>query len=139
MRIMKRVVLPVAAMLLVLAIAGIAGCSSSPSTSTPAGKASTPASQTSMKGFELYSWIDGGVAHYALLPGTDRLKTREEITAAGVVGLGKLDALLNKLAKGQEVVWTTHGITGMVMPPPDIVAQVKSYCTSKGLKLTVAP
>jgi hypothetical protein len=38
---------------------------------------------TSMKGYELYSWREksSGDWYFALLPGTNRLKTYDEITA----------------------------------------------------------
>ncbi len=45
--------------------------------------AQTP--QTSMKGYELYSWKIKGHWYYSLLPGTNRLKTSDEITATSAV------------------------------------------------------
>ena len=33
----------------------------------------------SMKGYELYTWQEGGQWYFALLEGTNRLKTDEEI------------------------------------------------------------
>jgi hypothetical protein len=90
-----------------------------------------------MKGCELYSWNQDGTWHYSLLVGTNRLKTSEEVKAAGVVGTGSLEKSLGGLAKGEEVIWTTHLVPGMTLPSGDIQQQVKDFCVSKGIKLNV--
>lgn len=72
-----------------------------------------------MKGYEVYSWSveDTGKRRYTLVTGTNRSKTWEEIsapestmTADGwvkitVEGDGALQSLLDRVPKGDEVVW----------------------------------
>ena len=67
------------------------------------GAASQPTATSfpeSMKGYELYSWQDGGQWKFSLLIGTNREKTLEEIKSADVV-LSGVDALSSTLKKFQ--------------------------------------
>lgn len=71
-----------------------------------------------MKGWELYSWFDlkcsarpqlqsapnADSVCFALVPGTNRTKTTEEIQKAGI-GIAALEQRIAKLAAGQDVVW----------------------------------
>ncbi len=71
----------------------------------------------SMKGYELYSWSQDGRWHFALMTGTNRNKTLEEVISsedivseAGevrihVVGVNAAKAALGKLRTGEEVFW----------------------------------
>ena len=59
--------------------------------------------KTSMKGWELYVWQKDGDTHFSLLPGTNRLKTDDEITKAAVKGIGAIKPKLDELKPGQEV------------------------------------
>jgi hypothetical protein len=55
-----------------------------------------------MKGYELYSWKVKGRWHYALLAGTNRAKSYDEITAQATAraGMAALQAELKKLPRG---------------------------------------
>jgi hypothetical protein len=78
----------------------------------------------SMKGWELYSWFDLACSAkpqlqsapnpdsvcYALLPGTNRLKTAPEIKKAPLKR-ADLEAKLAGLAKGDELFWTVGDVT----------------------------
>ena len=64
----------------------------------------------SMKGYELYSWEARGEWYFALLVGTNRTKTIDEVTGPEVRVQG-LDALMNALdhlSKGQQVFWSAR-------------------------------
>ena len=71
-----------------------------------------------MKGYELYSWQDGGQWKFSLLVGTNREKTLEEIPA------------------GQYITWSSRET--LSFPPDDIVQQVEQTCKDEGLILSVA-
>jgi hypothetical protein len=71
----------------------------------------------SMKGYELYSWLENSQWHFTLITGTNRNKTLEEITSeldfiseagwvkVSVAGADALKAALNKLPPGESVFW----------------------------------
>jgi hypothetical protein len=65
------------------------------------------AAQHSMKGYELYSWRTNGDWYFSLLMGTNRLKTREEISAPKnrLSSVRALKEKLQQLPKGEEVIW----------------------------------
>ena len=66
------------------------------------------ATELAFKGVELYSWQDGTDEwQYALLPGTNRIKTLEEVLANPLDQTG-LEAAITKLAAGETVFWTTR-------------------------------
>ena len=96
-------------------------------------------SQHSMKGYELYSWKARGRWHFALLVGTNRLKTRREVDSprVRVAGLGALKRKLSRLARGEEVTWTEGLVPGMSLPPDAVVEEVRSYCAARGIILRV--
>src|SRR5689334_46399 len=60
-----------------------------------------------MKGYELYSWKVKGRWHYAVLAGTNRAKSYEEITSPETErpGIAALQAELKKLPRGAELFW----------------------------------
>jgi hypothetical protein len=71
----------------------------------------------SMKGYELYSWLEEGQWHFTLITGTNRIKTIEEITSKGdfisetgwvkiqVVGADAIKDVLSRLPEGESVFW----------------------------------
>src|SRR5436853_1330149 len=71
-----------------------------------------------MKGYELYSWKVKGRWHYALLTGTNRAKSYDEITspASERVGMAALMAEMEKLARGEEVFWMSAAHRDVVKP-----------------------
>ena len=109
------------------------GCQLSQASPTPG----LPAK--SMKGYELYSWNEGGEWFYTLLVGTNRLKTQEEVTSLAA-RLDNLDALkfeLDHLDMGEEVFWVVDRVPGMALPPGDLVDEVSAFCQKRGVKLTI--
>jgi hypothetical protein len=92
-----------------------------------------------MKGYELYSWKTRGQWHFALLVGTNRLKSRGEINSpqVRVRGVEALKRKLSRLAEGEEVSWVEGRVPGMVLPPEEIIDEVKGYCDRQGITLWV--
>ena len=92
----------------------------------------------SMKGFELYSWQDGGQWKFSLLVGTNREKTLDEIKSTDTVLLG-VDALksaLEIISSGQYITWSSKD--GLSFPPDDIIKLVEQISKDKGLILNIA-
>jgi hypothetical protein len=120
----------VTAALLMLA----AGCGVSTASS---GASSSSTTQYSSKGYELYSWEDGGQWYFSLLVGTNRMKAPEEIrSCCGGLVLDQLRGQLLQLPAGQFVTWLS-GET-LAFPPDDVVGQVRRICSDRGLQLTIA-
>jgi hypothetical protein len=114
----------------------------------------------SPKGYELYSWYDGGAGEwqYVLITGTNRLKTYEEMVlgesqVAGdgwvriaVKGTIQLKALLARLPRGEQVAWRggewlrrAGQSSGEIrLPPETVIDEIQSYCHRRGVKLEVA-
>ncbi len=111
--------------------------------------ASAQAAQAT-KGYELYSWKVKGRWHYALIAGTDRAKSYDEITSPGsqLMGVAALRAELKKLPRGEEVFWMSAAHAGVVkpqakgspileLPSRQRINRIKAYCEKRGLKLTL--
>jgi hypothetical protein len=82
------------------------------------------------KGVELYSWKDSaGNWRYSLLPGTNRLKTRDEIVSEGVVvkDVPTLKRRLSALAVDEQVFWLEFDAPEFSIPDSAIVADVVAY------------
>ena len=105
----------------------------------------------SMKGYELYSWKIKGHWYYSLLPGTNRIKTYEEITASDVVkrDAAGLKSELQKLPKGEEVFWmsdapagASKSTTGRALnakhPSRKRIKGIKDICDKLGIKLRLS-
>jgi len=92
----------------------------------------------SMKGYELYSWQEGGQWKFSLLIGTNREKTLDEIKSADVVlsGVDALTSTLEKIPTGQYITWSSKET--LSFPPEDIRSQVEQVCKDKGLILNIA-
>jgi hypothetical protein len=89
-------------------------------------------SQASMKGWEVYAWQENGQSHFALLVGTNRLKTADEIAKAAVQGFDAFKPQLDQLASGQEVF--VSGKQLLQAPPQTEGDQVVGYCKKIGLE-----
>ena len=89
----------------------------------------------SMKGWELYIWLDGGENYFSLLVGTNRLKSDEEIAQAAVKGLDAIKPKLNELKEGQYV--TVLGRNRNERVPEDQAKAVAEHCRT--IKLKVQP
>ena len=87
------------------------------------------------KGIELYSWKpDGKDWHFSLLPGTNRLKSDEEIKKSEktIVGVEALKKQLAKMAKGESVFWRNLSKENA---PGDMVKDLKKFCA--GIKVNL--
>jgi hypothetical protein len=93
----------------------------------------------SMKGYELYSWKSRGEWYFSLLIGTNRLKTFSEVSSPKirVRGVRALKARLNQLAASEELTWSAGLVSRTVLPPEQIVDEVKRYCERRGIVLRV--
>jgi hypothetical protein len=91
----------------------------------------------SMKGYELYSWQDGGQWYFSVLIGTNRNKTLDEIRSPGssFKSLDALEAALKTIPAGQWVTWLSGNT--LAFPPDEVVAQVQQVCKDRGLNLNV--
>jgi len=92
----------------------------------------------SMKGYELYSWQDGGQWKFSVLLGTNREKTLEEIKSADVVlsGVDELTSTLENIPAGQYITWSSRET--LAFPPDEIRSQVEQACKDQGLILNIA-
>ena len=101
----------------------------------------------SMKGYELYSWQDGTDWRFALLEGTNRLKTLDEIKSPAVTlnDVAALDRTLGTLASGEQVFWeaaswidhTSSPAGSIALPPAELRAGVAARCQELGIQLTI--
>jgi hypothetical protein len=130
----------------------ISGCQL-PNQPTPAGDP-LPAS---MKGYELYTWDDGSQTWFTLLPGTNRLKTPDEVFssersvidpaggfAITVVGLDAVGGQLARLPGGAPVfvsaVRYPPGATLQVLATPELITRrLRQDAAALGLDLQLMP
>ena len=110
----------------------------------------------SMKGYELYSWLQDGEWHFTLITGTNRNKALEEVISTEdfisetgwvkihVVGVDEIKVALSKLREGEDVLWLralrgpeTPGTVNITLPEGSIVDDVKHHATECGLNLAV--
>jgi hypothetical protein len=92
----------------------------------------------SMKGYELYSWLEGDQWKFSLLIGTNREKTLEEIQSADTA-LDNVDALrsaLEAISPGQTITWSAK--EPLAFPPEEILGQVQQVCSDQGLTCNIA-
>ena len=139
-----------AATLLSLLLPALVGCQQA-GAPRPAGDPLPP----SMKGYELYTWGDGSETWLTLLPGTNRLKTpdevfsdeREMIGTAGwfaitVAGLDAIGGQLARLPYGASVFLSTvryppGAVLEQLPTPESVVEVVRGHATALGLNLQV--
>ena len=101
----------------------------------------------SMKGYELYSWPAGQDWNFALLMGTNRLKTMEEIKSPQQTlhGVEEIKTALRGLPANEQVFWVGLGwlqqsqmASGSIaIPPAPIRDAIADLCSQLGIKLTV--
>ncbi|MEN3330884.1 MAG: hypothetical protein V7641_249 [Blastocatellia bacterium] len=103
-----------------------------------------------MKGYELYSWKVKGHWHYAVLEGTNRAKSYEEIASPDHerIGLNALKAELEKLPRGTAVFWRSAAHAGVAkprakgsplleLPSRKRIKRIKAYSDKLGIKLNL--
>jgi beta-glucanase (GH16 family) len=89
--------------------------------------------KTSMKGWELYIWQDGGDTYFSLMVGTNRLKSDDEIARTAVKGLDAIKPKLDQLKQGQYVFVHARRLAA---PAPDNRAKaIAEYCRKIGLQV----
>ena len=94
------------------------------------------AAKPAFKGMELYSWSSGKEWRYALLPGTNRLKTWQEIQSAGV-DEKQLRARMTKLAIGEYVSWLNFD-PHLRYPPNEVRTSLEKLAEVLKLQMFVA-
>jgi len=103
----------------------------------------------SFKGYELYSWQENGEWRFALLTGTNRNKTAEEVlspvsmvSAEGWVhihatGVDGINAVLSRVPEGEFVSWLSGPATpdagAFSLPPESVVEAVREHALQCGL------
>jgi len=94
----------------------------------------------SMKGYELYSWQIRGEWYFSLLVGTNRLKTRNEVTSTKVrvKGIKALKKKLNRLPKDEDISWSASLISRMTLLPDEVIEEIKAYCDQRGIILRLS-
>jgi hypothetical protein len=117
----------------------------------------------SPKGYELYSWQGEQGWQFALMTGTDRLKTYEEIVSEerepaentvtesewvsmAVQGTEELTAVLGRLPRGETLSWRGAGWLeqagvpsgDLQLPEAEVVEAVEAVCRELGIELEVA-
>jgi hypothetical protein len=133
--------------LLVLVIPCISACQATSNGPLPHG----------MKGYELYSWQEEGQWHFTLITGTNRNKTLEEIVSGDniesedgwvkihVVGVEKIKGVLSRAPEGEFVSWnerqfvlpTEQVVAELILPPEDIVNEIKAHAEECDLDFMV--
>ena len=91
------------------------------------------------KGVELYSWqSETGAWHYAMLDGTNRLKTNEEIKASPerFENLKALQIAISQLAEGEFVRWSDK-LGAFKMPSKEVRAAVAKTAKQARVKLSI--
>jgi len=90
-----------------------------------------------MKGYELYSWQEEGQWTFALLVGTNREKTLEEIKSADILlsGVDELESVLETIPSGQYITWSSRET--LSFPPDDIRKRVEQVCEEQSLVLSI--
>jgi hypothetical protein len=110
----------------------------------------------SMKGYELYSWSEGGQWHFTLITGTNRSKTLNEITSkedfisesgwvkVQVVGVDAIQAVLSKLPQNEFIIWLAgmreqSGQTAIQiqLPPEQTTDAIKEFAGQCGLDFLI--
>jgi hypothetical protein len=134
-------------LVLLLLLSGLSACHTASEGSLPHG----------MKGYELYSWQEQGQWHFTLITGTNRNKALEEIISGDSIesedgwvdihtsGVESIKAVLSRVPEGEFVAWsegqfvvpTEQAIVKLILPPEDIVDELKDHAKQCGLDFKV--
>ena len=127
------------------------GCSKEPILDIREGMTFNPDSliiESSVKGWELFTWKSGDNWKYSLLIGTNRVRKTEEIWANPYVVQGKeqLKLLLRQMPSGEEIIWrgpewTQENVIDEInqfdIPPLLTQYDVHSFCSRNLLMLEI--
>jgi hypothetical protein len=83
------------------------------------------------KGWEVYIWQEKDVMLFALLPGTNRLKSNDEIAQVAVKDIDSIRRQLDQLKVGQFITVNGQRLGGS--PPAEQGKAVAGYCKKIGL------
>ena len=87
--------------------------------------------RTSMKGWELYIWQQGGDTYFSLLPGTTGSRARRRSRKAAVKGIEAVKPKLAELKQGQMVFRCGRHLPDSA--PKEPAKAIEDYCKSIGL------
>ena len=104
--------------------------------------------ESSMKGWELYSWQNLNDWNYSILIGTNRLKSYDEVMNNEIVVTSKdsLKLLLDRLPTDETIIWIGptwlarcwgNNYKNLSLPPQAIIDEIEQYCTDHHLILIV--
>lgn len=105
-------------------------------------RADERSAQRTFKGVELYSWKNSnGDWLFALLPGTNRLKTETEVKKKDnwIAGADELDKRLGRLAEGEQVFWFHGGLRGFAHPDQKMMLAIGSSAKKAKVDLHLPP
>ena len=98
--------------------------------------------QTAFKGMELYSWQDeGGAWQYAILEGTNRNKTLDEVQATPL-DLQGVKTKIGQLAVGESLFWMNKALdtrsnqmVDLPFPPDAVINELQDFAREKQVDL----
>lgn len=95
-----------------------------------------------MKGWELYSWHEGNDWKFSFLPGTNRMKSYNEVITnkTTAVGIDALKLLLDKFPKKEYISWIgklQDDGGNLSLPDQAVIDEIKNYASQKELELYV--
>ena len=113
----------------------------------------------SMKGYELYSWLEDNQWRFTLITGTNRNKTLEEIVSdvnnasennwvnVHAVGVDAIKSTLSRLPQNEDVVWlsglradqTPQPRVNIALPPQATIDIIKEHAGKCSLHMAVHP
>jgi hypothetical protein len=104
----------------------------------------------SMKGWELYSWPNGNNFNHSLLPGTNRLKSYDEVVCNRYVvyGTDSLKMLLGRIPENEPIFWIGKGWLNQCWQDyykgdlrlPDLftIKAIQKFCSENNLVLEIS-
>lgn len=106
--------------------------------------------ESNEKGWELYSWKSNDIWRYSLLPGTNRVKSTDEILSNPytVNGREQLKLIIRQIPSGETITWfgtdwvTAHveGVNKIFKMPPLLTQyDVFHFADMNSIELTVVP
>jgi hypothetical protein len=94
-----------------------------------------------MKGYELYSWKNSaGGWNYALLLGTNRNKTPNELIDAQTSNRADIERSIAALPQGENILWfasSTFSSIQIMLPDNASVERIKQLCAERKIQLSI--
>lgn len=98
------------------------------------------------KGYELYSWLEGGQWTYSLVAGTNMLMSEASLLSGSFKGDEELMKLLRRIPKGTDVMWGFDAKSPrfarpfnikLKRPPENLINTAKKVAKECGLKFVL--